>query len=164
MKTKTPIAASVASSKTPAESSNSSLEEFLLSMHRASSVVSDSSVFAENGIGLEDWAILRAISPDAGQMAQIAKVVRVPRLRVSRVISELAERGFVQVSEAVKGDRRSRTVTLTAKGTEALSVVSAKIKALDVQALERQLARGSKLFRGLLRALPVERAKRGTSE
>ncbi len=160
---KNQVAAGETSPKNPPESS-SSLEDFLLSMHRASSVVSDSSVFAENGVGLEDWAVLRAISPGVTQTAQIARQLRVPRLRVGRVIAELTERGFVEVSEAVTGDRKSRTVTLTPKGTAALSAVASKIKSLNVQELERQLSRGSKLFRGLLRALPGERKKRAKSD
>lgn len=160
---KSQVAAGGTSPKNPPESS-SPLEDFLLSMHRASSVVSDSAVFAENGIGLEDWAILRAISPAGAQTVQIARLLRVPRLRVGRVISELAEKGFVEVSEAVKGDRKSRTVALTPKGTAALSAVAMKIKSLKVQELERQLSRGSKIFRGLLRVLPAERAKREKSE
>jgi DNA-binding MarR family transcriptional regulator len=80
---------------------------------------------ADAGVGLSDWALLQELSANAEptQMARLGAALGVSRQRVQRQIEGLAETKLVTV-QTTEGDKRSRAVSLTDAGRDALARVS----------------------------------------
>jgi len=130
------------------------LEDMLLLLHRTSSTVSDSAIFSERGMSLEGWAILREIGPDGSTVAGIARNLRISRRRVGKAVTDLADRGAIEISRSDRGRRAARRVSILPKGGEILSNISSHLKSLDHAGNERSFNRGRRVFKAVLRTLP----------
>ena len=77
---------------------------------------------ADAKFGLADWALLNALGaqPEAQAMGKLGMNLGVTRQRMQKQTDELQKAGLVSVS-ATEEDKRSRNVTLTPAGKEALT-------------------------------------------
>jgi DNA-binding MarR family transcriptional regulator len=84
-------------------------------------------------LGLADWALLQQLAAQTGArpMAKIAVQLGVTRQRIQKQVDQLAASRLVDV-EVAEDDKRSRTITLTKQGRDALAATgtswSANIK------------------------------------
>ncbi len=77
---------------------------------------------ADAKFGLADWALLSALGaqPEAQPMGKLGMDLGVTRQRIQKQTDELQKSGLVSVT-ATEEDKRSRNVTLTPAGKEALT-------------------------------------------
>lgn len=77
---------------------------------------------ADAKFGLADWALLSALGaqPEAQAMGKLGMGLGVTRQRIQKQTDELQKSGLVSVT-ATEEDKRSRNVTLTPAGKEALT-------------------------------------------
>jgi DNA-binding MarR family transcriptional regulator len=77
---------------------------------------------ADAKVGLADWALLSRLgaTPEGQPMGRLDTVLGVTRQRIQKQTDELQRAGLVNVY-ALEGDKRSRHVSLTPAGKEALT-------------------------------------------
>jgi DNA-binding MarR family transcriptional regulator len=146
----------------PNMSTSEQLEGFLLSLLRLASVVNESAIFADHGIGLAEWALLKDIGDERMPLTLLWRRSRLSRQRVRVLVRELERKGFVEVTDA-DGDRRGRMIITMPTGTEALRSISAKLSSLDVPAKGKGIPRAARLAEQLLRTLRQTKKRQRSS-
>lgn len=137
------------------------LEDFLLSLLRLASVLNESSIFSNHGIGLAEWAMLTEIGGTPVRLGELSRRMRLSRQRVRILIKELQNKGLLHVAEATEGDRRSRTIAATPRAAEVLQAITAKLESLDLPAKGKGLSRATKFTHSLLRTLRQTKKRLG---
>lgn len=137
------------------------LEDFLLTLLRLASVLNESAIFSDHGIGLAEWAMLTEIGATPVRLAELSRRMRLSRQRVRILIKELQSKGLLHVAEVTEGDRRSRTIAATPHAAEVLQAITAKLNALDLPAKGKGLPRATKFSHSLLRTLRQTKKRQG---
>lgn len=148
---------------------NAAFEDYVLDANRIVSVLSDSAIFAEHGIGLAEWAVLRAVSQaEGGSVGNLALIrqVGISRQRLRDLLRSLEERKLVQVAVS-DADRRQRDISLGDAAPEVLEAISVALGKLSgslgfvrQELATRSLAASARLAKAVIRAQrkPLEAA------
>jgi DNA-binding MarR family transcriptional regulator len=139
------------------------LEGFLLSLLRLASVLNESAIFSDHGIGLAEWAMLTDIGATPVRLAELSRRMRLSRQRVRILIKELENKGLLHVAGSTEGDRRSRTISATPRAAEVLQAITAKLESLDLPAKGNGLPRATKFTHSLLRTLRQTKKRQGAT-
>jgi hypothetical protein len=134
------------------------LEEYLLSLHRLASVLAESNIFQENGIGLAEWVILQEVGPTPMPMTSLIRRTGLSRQRVRILLRELRAKKMVMIIDGTAGDRRARSVVASPAATKALGAVAERLGLVDVPGTAKGLPRATTLNLRLMRGLRSLRA------
>jgi len=151
-----PQSASTAGSEQSAglsEREKSPLEEYLLSLHRLASALAESSIFAESGLGLAEWVILRELDSSPVPMATLIRRTRVSRQRVRVLLKELKTKGLIAIVQGSEGDRRERAVVASPAAVAALRTIAGRLDLMSVSGGARGVSRLTRLNLRLTREL-----------
>jgi DNA-binding MarR family transcriptional regulator len=120
---------------TPAEEPAFELIELLFFAYR--DFVADPDVLlARYGFGRAHHRVLHFVSRNPGlKVADLLTILKITKQSLGRVLRDLVEQGFIEVSEGVE-DRRQRLLRLTAKGAE----VTAELTVLQGRRISEALA------------------------
>ena len=145
------------------EPSFTELEDFLLTFLRLASVLNESAIFSDHGIGSAEWAMLTEIGGTPVRLTELSRRMRLSRQRVRILIKELQSKGLLHVAESTEGDRRSRTISATPRAAGVLQAINAKLKSLDLPAKGKGLPRATKFTHSLLRTLRQTKKRQGAT-
>src|SRR5947199_7206509 len=84
----------------------SSLEEFLLTMHRLSMALSEESAFTSHNVSLGEWAFLKSLGE--GQdvpLRQIERATGLSRQRIRVLLAQLHRKNLLSIAQSAEGDK-----------------------------------------------------------
>jgi DNA-binding MarR family transcriptional regulator len=112
-----------------AAASPEAISEYIMSVCRLATVVSDFNGFAQNKVTSSEWFALQTLKSSGPVTTSVlSKRMMVSRQRLGKALKRLAGKGLVE-STTLPNDKRSTQVTLTDKGAETLSTLSGGLQA-----------------------------------
>jgi len=107
------------------------LEDFILSVHRLSTLLADTDIFSKHGVSIAEWATLKAIGNGADvSLMKLSRSAGVSRQRLQTILADLERKGLVASSQSKDGDKRTRTIAPSPKSAEVLAAIAGEFNVL----------------------------------
>lgn len=128
------------------------VDDFVLGLHRVSTMLADADVFSKHGVTVGEWATLKAMGdkPEVS-LREVTKGAGVSRQRMRTLLTDLEKKGFIKTGRSGDSDKRTRAITVLPKRTEVVNAISTELD--GIAAKVPQLKSSSKRLVGVLRVV-----------
>lgn len=128
------------------------VDDFVLGLHRVSTMLADADVFSKHGVTVGEWATLKAMGdkPEVS-LREVTKGAAVSRQRMRTLLGDLEKKGFIKTGRSGASDKRTRAITVLPKRAEVVNAISAELDGMATKV--PQLKSSSKRLVAVLRVV-----------